>query len=500
MTPTRISAPARARSRTPQRPITLVEVMTDPNLLGNAFPAATWRMWFAVAAVLFGLPYALTPEEQAIVSECLGGRPLPARQVREGWLICGRRSGKSRFVAAVLVYLACFRTYRLAPGERGVLMCLAKDRRQARVIMRYVSGLLRACPMLARLIEAETRESISLTNHLDIEIHTASFRSVRGYTVCACVADEAAFWESDELSADPDVEVLSAIRPAMSTVDNALLLVISSPYARRGALWTTFDQYFGKDDPDTLVWRAPTWTMNPLLPREHPTIVRAFADDEAVASAEYGAEFRKDIERLLTREAIAGVIVPDRGELPPYPGFHYTAFVDPSGGSADSFTLAIAHGDRLRRPDGTTYDAVVLDLVHERRPPFSPDQVVESFCELLRRYHVSTVHGDRYAGEWPRERFRAHGINYVVADRTKSELYTAFLPLVNSQTVDLYDHPKLVAQLLGLERRTARSGRDSIDHAPGGHDDVCNAAAGACLYAQRSDESIPFATMSVDYF
>jgi hypothetical protein len=39
----------------------------------------------------------------------------------------------------------------------------------------------------------------------------------------------------------------------------------------------------------------------------------------------------------------------------------------------------------------------------------------------------------------------------------------------------------LIAQLLGLERRTARSGKDSIDHAPGGHDDVANAAASALL-------------------
>jgi hypothetical protein len=54
------------------------------------------------------------------------------------------------------------------------------------------------------------------------------------------------------------------------------------------------------------------------------------------------------------------------------------------------------------------------------------------------------------------------------------------LPLINSQRIELLDHPPLLQQLAGLERRTARGGRDSIDHAPGGHDDVCNAA---CLVA-----------------
>jgi hypothetical protein len=41
----------------------------------------------------------------------------------------------------------------------------------------------------------------------------------------------------------------------------------------------------------------------------------------------------------------------------------------------------------------------------------------------------------------------------------------------------------LIAQLIGLERRTARSGRDSIDHGPGAHDDVANAVAGALVLA-----------------
>jgi hypothetical protein len=42
---------------------------------------------------------------------------------------------------------------------------------------------------------------------------------------------------------------------------------------------------------------------------------------------------------------------------------------------------------------------------------------------------------------------------------------------------------RLVTQLCGLERRTARGGRDSIDHAPGEHDDLANAVAGAAALA-----------------
>jgi hypothetical protein len=132
-------------------------------------------------------------------------------------------------------------------------------------------------------------------------------------------------------------------------------------------------------------------------------------------------------------------------------------------------TMAIGH-----RQD----DVVVIDALRERRPPFSPDDVVAEFAALLKSYRVTTVHGDRYAGEWPRERFRERDIGYEPAEKPKSDLYRDLLPTLNARRIDLIEDKRLQAQLVGLERRTARSGKDSIDHGPGGHDDVANAVAG----------------------
>src|SRR5258708_1189006 len=81
-------------------------------------------------------------------------------------------------------------------------------------------------------------------------------------------------------------------------------------------------------------------------------------------------------------------------------------------------------------------------------------------------------------GDWPRERFREHGITYETADKPKSDLYRDLLPAINSRMVDLLDDARLFAQIVGLERRTARGGRDSIDHAPNAHDDLANSVAG----------------------
>lgn len=414
----------------------------------------------------------MTADEKAIYSSCTQRCRPPSKRFNEAWLVVGRRGGKSLTLALVAVFLAVFIDWLpyLTPGERGTVMVIAADRRQARTIFRYVRALLKV-PLIASLIERETADTIDLNNGLTIEILTASFRTVRGYTLIAALCDEIAFWRSDE-SANPDTEIIAAIRPAMATIPGAMLLCASSPYARRGALWDSHKRHFGHGDSSVLVWKADTRTMNPTVPQ---TIIdEATEADPASAAAEYGAEFRSDVETFVSRDVVDAAVVTGRYELPRIDGMKYVGFTDPSGGSSDSMTLAIAHLEGQR---------VILDLVRERKAPFSPDEVTKEFADTLKAYGIGHVVGDRYGGEWPRERMRAYNVEYAPADRPKSDLYRDALPLLNSGRAELLDLPRLTAQLCGLERRTARGGRDSIDHPVGGHDDVANAVAGALVTA-----------------
>ena len=252
----------------------------------------------------------------------------------------------------------------------------------------------------------------------------------------------------------------------MATVPGSILVCISSPYARRGELWKAYRQHYSQDS-DVLVIQAPTRTMNATV--SQAVIDRAYAEDEAVARAEYGAEFRRDLESFVSREALDAAVVPGRLELPPVPRISYRAFVDPSGGSQDAMTLAIGHREG---------DTAIVDALREVRPPFGPETVVAGFVDVMRPYGIRCVEGDRYGGEWPRAAFRKLDISYEVCSATKSALYTRLLPALNSGKVELLDHPRLMSQLGSLERRTSRGGRDSIDHAPRSHDDVANVVAG----------------------
>ena len=251
-----------------------------------------------------------------------------------------------------------------------------------------------------------------------------------------------------------------------------MLLAASSPHARKGALWSAYNKHYGKDGDEVLVWKAATRDMNASVPQSY--IDQHMADDPARAQAEYMAQFRSDLEGYVLREAVEACVNTGIRERAPQRGIVYTGFVDPSGGSVNSMTLAIAHRDQ---------DVVVIDALRERVPPFSPEQVVGEFAELLKSYNVTRITGDRFANVWPVEVFANVGIAYEQSAEPKSVLYTNMLPLLNSCRIELLDHSKTINQLIALERRTARGGRESIDHPPGGHDDLINAVAGAAVGA-----------------
>jgi hypothetical protein len=226
------------KPRAQRQPVTILDALNDPHLFGQHFKdKRTWSAWRAFLAALFALP--LTTDQHQLFKQCTGREHPSDTQSNEAWLVIGRRGGKSFILATIAVFLATFKDWRpyLGPGERATVMTIAADRKQARVIMRYVKGLLSSVPMLSRLIEGQTPERIDLDNRVTIEIHTTSFRSTRGYTIVAALCDEIAFWPTDENAAEPDYEIINAIRPGMATVPGAMLLCSSSPYARRGALW-----------------------------------------------------------------------------------------------------------------------------------------------------------------------------------------------------------------------------------------------------------------------
>ncbi|MDH4079600.1 MAG: hypothetical protein OEU68_07275 [Nitrospira sp.] len=460
----------------------IINAIEDPHLFRPLFKdLATWRNWMTVLKGIFALE--MTEEERTTFTTLTGRQSQPTQPVQEAWLICGRRGGKSFIVALIAVFLACFKDYRpsLGPGERGVLMIIATDRKQARVIMRYILALIEQVPMLKHMVVRQDSESLDLDNMVSIEITTASYRTIRGYTVISALCDEISFWRSED-SVNPAEEILAALRPAMSTIPGALLIGLGTPYKRSGPLYAAWKRHYGQTESPVLVVQADTRTMNPSVPQS--VIDRATELDPLAASAEYLAQFRGDVGTFLDADVIERAIEPNRRERAPVKNISYTAFCDPSGGAHDSFTLAIGHQGGKRS---------VLDVCRGIKPPFSPENVVKEYAALLKSYRCSSVVGDRYSGEWVREAFSKEGIHYRHSELTKSECYLESLPVFSQGVVDLVDVPALTTELMQLERRTSRSGRDTVDHPPNGRDDLANSACGClALLASRQAQGEAF--------
>jgi len=458
--------------------IPFLRFLHDPMLLGLAFDGATWRGMEAVTAGALAQPM---PPAHAEVFREVTGRELPTDPVQELWIIAGRRAGKSRIAAALACYLATCRTWPTSPGEVPTVLILAADREQAQVALRYVRGVLQASPMLAQEVASEARERITLRSGLEIQVATSDYRAVRGRSLVAAVCDEIAFWQPSPESANPDSEVLAAIRPALATFPGSLLVCVSSPYAQRGAMFQTFRRYYGQPDPRVLVARAPTRLLNPTIPEA--LIADELARDPDAARAEWLAEFRSDVASFLDAELVDGATRTEPRELPPRTvstdggPMTYFAGLDVSGGRSDAAACAVTHREGL---------TVIVDACRRWPAPHDPAAVAREAASFLGSYGLRHTVADHYGAELSRALYSEADLALVSAEVTRSEAYLHLLPLLTTARIELPPDPRLRLELLSLERRTARGGRDSVDHRPGSHDDLANAVALAAWAASRS--------------
>jgi hypothetical protein len=451
--------------------ISIDEALTDPALFQPWFPGETWDGWRAVLKAAYALPMT---DAEIEFFRTIAERDPPQQRVKELWCVVGRRGGKDSVASVIAAHSAALfdQGHRLRPGERALVMCLANDRDQAKIVLNYTRSFFQDVDLLKGLVQRETATGFELTNSVDVAVSTNSFRSVRGRPILCAILDETAFWR-DESSANPDEEVFKAIKPALASIPGSMIIGISSPYRKSGLLYKKFKEHYGRDG-DVLVIKAPTRTLNPLIGQD--VIDEAMAEDPAAARAEWGAEFRDDIAGFVDATLIEAAVDYGVTVRPPRAGVRYRSGCDPSGGARDSFTAAIAHDEG---------NVAVLDCVVEIKAPFNPTAATEQIAETLKSYGIKKTVGDKYAAQWVVDAFRKCGIEYAHSELDRSGIYLEALPLFTSGRVRLVENKRLTNQFGTLERRTGPSGKDRVDHGPGGHDDVSNSAALALIMRAR---------------
>jgi hypothetical protein len=453
--------------------LTLSNALASKQLFGPHFAGDSWNRWRAVLKAAFAEP--LSADELTSFRE-VAGRAPPKTRVKELDCIIGRNGGKDSAASLIASYVAC--TFspkgRLRPGERATVATIACDRVQAQIAFNYIRGLFEQVPTLRAMVTRITGNTVELSNSVTIEVHTNSFRSVRGRSMLCCIMDECAFYRADDVFASPDFELHAAVAPSLARVVGSMLVLISTAHKKSGLLYEHWKSHFGKDDDDVLCVKGTTVQFNPLF--DQRVIAKALIDDPQLYGAEYNSEWRSDLAAFISRDLIEAAV--DRGVTvrPPQAGIQYKSFCDPSGGAGggDSFTAAVAHAEG---------DNAVLDCLIEFKSPLNPDTVTSHICATLKEYRISSTVSDRYAAQWVVAAFARNDIKLEHSKRDRSEIYCDCLPLFTSGRARLLDNSRLVSQFAQLERRTFSNGKDRIDHGRHGHDDCCNSAAGAMVLA-----------------
>jgi hypothetical protein len=184
-----------------RRLVPIRTVLEGKDWLGNLIGKPSFRVMRVLLIASMG--EELSAEELETFTSVTGRTEAPSEPVEELWIAAGRRSG-----TAAAAYLAACCDYRdvLARGERGVLPIMAGSVVQANQILNFLKGIFTGIPKFAGMVRKPPgthasgiiSDRISLRNRVDIEVRPASFRTIRGITAIAAIAEEISTWQSDE--------------------------------------------------------------------------------------------------------------------------------------------------------------------------------------------------------------------------------------------------------------------------------------------------------------
>ena len=458
---------------------------------------ATW-MERQFLDALYGLP-TLTAEVGPYQHFTLRTEPPEGHQ-DDVTVVCGRRGGKTGHIGIpIALYEALLGGHEayLHRGERATIPLIAQDKEIAGETLATLLEMVTSLPALRAELKRETAGLVLFRSRVQIAVKACSFRASRGLHIPVAILDEIGVWQVEGVN--PDKAVVDSIRPAMATFPRRRLIKLSTPWAKAGILWDDFERGWGTTNHRVLLWKAPTWYMNPSIPAEH--FVKEYEADPEMARREYGSEFSEPVDAFLPWQAIKDAVDAGVPERKPDKARQYRAAVDVAF-KTDSTVLCLCHRKG---------DTVVVDVWREWQPKrgkvvLSLEKLAKETALVCRVFGVRNVAGDQYAAEPVREAFRRKGLvfseiaftarrwrrqtpdNRREVGASKVDIFGAMKTLLIQGRLRLPDVPEGARQLRNLEVKRSFSGSEQIGAPPGQHDDYAAALALAVWQCWRTDE------------
>jgi hypothetical protein len=437
----------------------------------------------------YGLP--LDQVELEIYRRATGRETYVPLEHDELTLIAGRQSGKTSHIGALIALYEAYRNHGLRRRQRAYILVIAPVIQQADIAFDFISRYIVESPILRQsLVKINSRE-IELANGVIIACRPCSYSTVRGVPVICAICDEMAFWQHEQTAANPEQEVIDAIRPAMVTVSNTKMIKISTPFRKEGILWNEFRK---RNELRYLVWQLSTEEMNPKASKHY--LENARCENEQTFRREYLAEFTDNALGWITPEILEPCIVRGHRELPPVSNGTYAAAIDPAFRSSD-FGFAVLH----RSDVGHMTLAYVTRWTGTKTNPVNFEPVCEQIHEVLKRYGLNVLYGDQHSIDVLKQQFVKLGIQYqerTFGAHTRASIYGNLRQLMTQQKIEIVDEPELLHQLRILEEFKTPNG--SVDIRPPGsnHDDMAICVALAASELSKMDME-PRATITLGY-
>jgi hypothetical protein len=447
--------------------------------------------------------------------------PYERREYNELVALIGRRSGKSYLTCFIALYEIIFggHSQYVKPGQEFIIPYIAQDLPTARVNMRLIEILAREVPALAAHIVDSKPNFIKFRNGLTVQIEPPRVKTGRGWAMPMLILDEVGFWPTAEDAADPDVEVLRAVRPSTLQFPHKKILIISSPYTETGILWKyakagTLGRYLSKDDESkaqfaqTIVLRSSTAAMeNPVIQDMRTMLAIEQAADPDGYVREYNARFVKSVSSFIIGEHVDNCTdkgVKERtmesilrsGDRPAF-----VAVMDPAF-KHDSFAFSIFHNDRN--------GVVVQDVLKVWTPSKKDNIVIDPLAVMmeikdeLKKWNLTLVYSDQYQIESLNQIAQRLGfavIQYNLTNKSKSSMYGSLNGMLKNKSIKLLDHSIIYQQLTRLQKKLTAQGVAHINAPPGEHDDVATViAAGANHAVQLRPTKLPDAPKEPSLF
>lgn len=481
------------------------EAISEPLLLKKAFESLSVPQRMILKAI-YGLE--LTPDEYGYwnafhgfgkfdhlgyLEEVTGEFPYEPQEYEDITLIVGRRSGKSErissFVVAYEALLGGHRSELSNQKQDPIYLQVAQDLATAKANLRqFIVPWIESSPIGKRELEkgqesfGRTADAVRLRTGI-ITVGPPTIK-LRGQAIAVCAMDELAVWAKDKESANPDVEVEIAVRPAMSQFSKRKLIKTSTPWTEEGLLWEA--QKVGTQGrflqsaankaaaKSMLVLKAPTASMgNPKVPRAY--LVQEQQRDANAYSREYLAEFAKSASGFLSPLLLRTSVAPRVRQRAPKERMIYVATMDPAF-RRDAFAFCIGHME---------HGKFVLDYLDAPRGtkemPLSPEIRMAAIARICHGYGVKLVTTDQYHDVSLQEVAAGNGLSvepYYLSGKVKNQVWGDFVGMLNQGKISLLDDEDLLEELMAMEKVLTPNGAVQIQ---GKRDDRATVVA-LCLH------------------